>query len=150
MTTSPRAKSSSAKKTKSRAEKPKSRVTTRATLNLANPTYADVLAMLDTLVLTTDQSIADAPHAAFWRTMNRNDFVAHDVSDWSGGQVTGPLVTPGNPDTSPFYLALVGKPPFDGSTFPQMPDTSQDPNANPATPDDIALVAAWIKNGAPA
>ena len=118
--------------------------------NRANPTYADILAMLDTLVVTTDQNIDDAPHAAFWRTMNRNEFVVRDVSDWTGGQVTGQLVTPGNPDTSPFYLALAGKAPFDGSKIQQMPDIAQDPNANLATPDDLALVVAWIKNGAPA
>ena len=75
--------------------------------------------------------------------------MSHDVSDWSGGSVTGPLVVPGNPDKPPFYLALAGKAPFDGSTLPQMPDIGQDPNANQATPDDLALVAAWIKNGAP-
>jgi hypothetical protein len=148
MPKSPKAKKTSPFKTVKSKAKPS--VAARASLTKASPTYADVTAMLDTLVPKSDQNINDAPHAAFWRTLNRNDFVAKDVSDWSGGQVKGPLVTPGNPDTSPFYLALAGKPPFDGSVLPQMPDVSQDPNANPATPDNLALVSAWIKNGAPA
>jgi hypothetical protein len=31
-----------------------------------------------------------------------------------------------------------------------MPDTASDPDANPATPANLALVETWIKNGAPA
>lgn len=137
------------KKSSASKSRGKSSASAKTSLNKADPTYADVIAMLNTLVPTTDQNIDDAPHAAFWRTLTRDGFVSHDVSDWSGGSVTGPLVVAGNPDKSPFYLALAGKAPFDGSTLPQMPDIGQDPNANQATPDDLALVAAWITNGAP-
>lgn len=141
-----------AKPKKSGASKSKGKpvASAKADLVKASQGYADVIAMLNTLVPTSDQNIDDAPHAAFWRTLSRDDFVSHDVSDWSGGSVTGPLVVPGNPDKSPLYLALAGKAPFDGNTLPQMPDVAQDPNANQATPDDLALIAAWIKNGAPA
>jgi len=113
----------------------------------ANPTYADVISMLNILVPTTDQNIDDAPHQAFWRTLTRDAFVNFDTGVWG---ISGTLVKPGNPDASNFFLALAGKPPFDGSGLPQMPDTNSDPNAHTAKPDDLALVVAWIKNGAPA
>ncbi len=151
MANTPKEKSSSLKRAKpGKSKRVKAGISARASLTIAHPTYADVVKMLDTLVPANDQNIFGAPHSAFWRGINRNDFVNHDVSGWTGGQVTGPLVTPGNPDTSPFYLALAGKPPFDGTSVVQMPDTNADPNANPATPDDLTLVATWIRNGAPA
>lgn len=39
-------------------------------MSAANPTYADVVEMLNTLVPLNDPNIDDAPHQAFWRTMN--------------------------------------------------------------------------------
>ncbi len=54
--------------------------------------------------------------------MNRDAFRATSTSA-TGRSPTGPLVKPGNPDTSTFFLALSGKSPFDGSALPQMPDT---------------------------
>ena len=116
-------------------------------MSAANPTYADVIAMLNTLVPMGDQNIDDAPHQAFWRTLTRDAFVNFDTSVW---EVAGTLVKPGNPDASNFYLALAGKSPFDGSMLPRMPDTNSDLDAHPATPDELMLVAAWIRNGAPA
>ncbi|MFZ2104670.1 MAG: hypothetical protein WAV18_04665 [Roseiarcus sp.] len=118
-------------------------------MSAANPTYADVVEMLNTLVPLNDPNIDDAPHQAFWRTMNRDQFVQFNTSAWNVG-VTGPLVVAGNPSASYFFLALSGLAPFDGTSAPQMPDTASDPDANPATPANLALVETWIKNGAPA
>jgi hypothetical protein len=154
MASSPKAKKT--KRSGSVKTKARVRIDARASLNTANPTYTDVVALLNILVPVTDQDIGDAPHDAFWRIppiMTRDQFVNHDVSDWSNGAIAGALVTPGNPDTSNFYLALAGKPPFDGSNsngILQMPDVTKDSNAHVASSDDLALVATWIKNGAPA
>jgi len=116
-------------------------------MNNANPTYSDIVALLNTLVPTTDPNIESAPHLAFWRTMSRDEFVNKDTSDWG---VSGPLVALNNPNGSNFFLALSGKAPFDGSELPQMPDTNADPNARTATQDELNLVETWISNGAPA
>jgi hypothetical protein len=69
------------------------------------------------------------------------------TNDWN---VDGNLVTPGNEITSNLYLALSGRPPFDGSQAPQMPDIDNDPDARVATTAELAMVAAWIKENAPA
>jgi hypothetical protein len=160
MPSSPKAKKT--KRSDSAKTKAKLRLDARASLNTANPTYADVVALLNILVPLTDEDIGNAPHDAFWRIppiITRDQFVAFDVvqwangATWSGGPIAGPLVTPGNADTSWFYLALAGKPPFDGNnslSIQRMPDITKDSNATLATPDDLALVAIWIKNGAPA
>jgi hypothetical protein len=113
----------------------------------ANPTYSDIKALLDILIPPTDANIASAPHQAFWRNLDRNGMIALTTAQWG---VDGQLVVPGNPATSNLYLALAGKPPFDGSELPQMPDVSADPNARLATPEELAMVSAWISKGAPA
>ena len=113
----------------------------------SNPTFADIVALLNTLVPLTDSNINDAPHLAFWRNTDRDSFIAITTDQWG---VAGPLVTPGTPSTSNLYLALAGKPPFDGSQAPQMPYVAEDPKARLATAEELTLVEEWIKNNAPA
>jgi len=123
-------------------------------VSTTNPRFADICALLDQLVPSTDNNINNAPHLAFWRSGNpqpnnyigRNDFVALTTDSWG---IPGNLVTPLAPQTSNLYLALSGKPPFDGSQgIPQMPDTGSDSNARRATSQELSMVEAWINNGA--
>jgi hypothetical protein len=121
-------------------------------MSTANPGFADICALLDTLVPPTDNNINNAPHQAFWRSgknyVSRDDFLALKTDDWG---ISGNLVTPGNASQSNLYLALSGQSPFDGSQgIPQMPDTSQDSNAKRATTQQLSMVETWIKNNAPA
>jgi hypothetical protein len=113
-----------------------------------NPTFTDIVTLLNALY-NNDPDIGDAPHGAFWQNTNRNAFVAIQTDNWG---VSGALVTVGNPQTSNLYLALAGLRPFDGSTLPQMPDTTAngDPNARHATPAELQLVSKWIEQNAPA
>jgi hypothetical protein len=117
-------------------------------MSAANPTFADIVALLNTL-FNNDPSIGDAPHGAFWQTNTRDAFVAIQTDAWG---IAGPLVALKNPKQSNMYLALAGLGPFDGSQLPQMPDTTPngDPNARHATTAELAMVAAWINNNAPA
>jgi hypothetical protein len=112
-----------------------------------NPTFDDIVSLLNTLVPLDDSNIQNAPHAAFWRGKTRDQFVAIKTDDWG---VPGNLVAPGNVDKSNLYLALSGKDPFDGTLLPQMPDTSRDPNSTLAKSEQLAMVATWINNNAPA
>jgi hypothetical protein len=113
-----------------------------------NPTFSDIVNLLNVLY-NNDPDIGDAPHGAFWQNTTRDAFVAIKTDNWG---VNGQLVTPGNPHASNMYLALAGLAPFDGSTLPQMPDTTAngDPNARHATPAELQLVSTWITNNAPA
>jgi hypothetical protein len=120
------------------------------------PRFADIQNMLDVLVPPNDPNITNgqSTHKRFWRnapTDNRDDFVNFDVVNWaqrSGAR--GPLVTPGNPQTSNFYLALAGQAPFDGTKNNPMPDVNSDPHAMTANQSQLDMVATWIRNGAPA
>ena len=112
--------------------------------------FVDIQNLLDTLVPPSDQNIKAAPHKRFWRnapTNTRDGFVNFNTSNWGQG---GQLVTPGHPETSNLYLALAGQPPFDGSAQSQMPDVDSDPLATLASQEQLATVATWITNGAPA
>ena len=115
-------------------------------MSAANPTYADVVAMLNTLVPTTDENINDAPHQAFWRTLTRDAFVNFDTSVWG---IAGPSSSPA------IRTHQISSSPCPGS--PRSTATSAAnarhqfrSHAHAATPDDLTMVAAWIKNGAPA
>ncbi len=120
-------------------------------MSTTNPQFADICALLDQLVPTSDNNIDSAPHLAFWRSgkappnnyVTQEDFIALTTNDWG---IPGSLVTPGNPQTSNLYLALSGKTPFDGSQANQMPDTTQDSNARHATSQEQTMVETWIKN----
>jgi hypothetical protein len=115
----------------------------------AQPLFADIQNLLDTLVPPSDANIDSAPHQRFWRkapTNTRDGFVNFETTPW---QQPGRLVSPGNPDSSNLYFALAGKSPFDGSQQNQMPDVNADFSATLATADQLDVVATWIKNGAP-
>jgi hypothetical protein len=116
-------------------------------VSTANPTFADIVNLLNTLVPVSDENIGDAPHQAFWRGCTRDQFVSKKTDDWG---IVGKLVVPGDLAHSNLYLALSGTAPFDGSQLPQMPDTNADPNAQAATTDQLNTVKQWILNNAPA
>ncbi len=111
-----------------------------------NPTFSDIVTLLSTLA-NNDPNIGNAPHGAFWQGTTRDAFVQIQTDNWG---IPGPLVALGNPNSSNLYLALKGAPPFDGSQLPQMPDTGADPNGRHATAAELAMVATWITNNAPA
>jgi hypothetical protein len=82
-------------------------------------------------------------HGAFWRTLDRDGFVNKSVygvpiiSKKASGEFDA--------DLSNLVLALQGKPPFDGSTYPQMPF------GYPAVPAaQIDEIRNWITAGCPA
>ena len=115
-------------------------------MSTSEPTFEDILGVLDGLVSQTDENIPNAPHQAFWRTMGRDAFVDWKTDDWG---VSGTLVTPGNAEASVLYQALAGLTPFDGSELPQMPDVNADPDARAASAEELEVVKTWIDNGAP-
>ena len=82
--------------------------------------------------------------------IDRDKFVALTTAIWPVGGFDGPLVVPGAPMQSNFYLALAGLSPFDDSRFHQMPDINRDGNARTATDAELAMVETWIRNNAPA
>jgi hypothetical protein len=120
------------------------------------PRFADIQNLMDILVPPNDPNINNghSTHKRFWRnppTNTRDGFVNFDVKVWSQGSgVQGPLVTPGTPQTSNFYLALAGQAPFDGTRNNPMPDVNSDFNAISADQSQLDMVATWIRNGAPA
>jgi hypothetical protein len=110
-----------------------------------NPTFAEIAALLDTLI-NNDPNISSAPHATFWRNTTRDKFVQIQTDTWGA---PGALITLGQPEKSNLYLALAGLPPFD-SFPPQMPDTDSAPNARHATTSELKMVSTWITNNCPA
>ena len=120
---------------------------TEDNVSIANPTFSDIVDLLNTLVPLGDPNIKDAPHQAFWRGVTRDQFVSKTTDDWG---VNGKLVVPGDLTNSNLFLALSGTSPFDGSQLPQMPDINSDPNAKTATAEQLDTVKNWIMNQAPA
>ncbi len=116
-------------------------------MSASNPVFADIVTLLNTLY-NNDPDISDAPHGAFWQNTTRDAFVALRTDAWG---VPGVLVALNDPSKSNLYLALAGLPPFTGRP-PQMPDTTPSgyPAARHATPQELAMVQAWINNNAPA
>jgi hypothetical protein len=104
--------------------------------------YADVQAYLDNLVATLGCNIAGAPHKAFWKTMTYSQFTTGPVPGVSGNWK---VLEIGHPEKSNIILALQGAPPFDGSTFPQMP--ADGPPF--ATDPQIQPLSDWIKAKCP-
>jgi hypothetical protein len=82
----------------------------------------------------------NAPHGAFWSTLDYNDFVTGDVPN-----IGVPILVKSSSATSNIILALQGLPPFDGSQFQQMP--ADGPPFLTAA--QIAPLAAWIDAGCP-
>ncbi len=113
---------------------------TQVVNNTANPTFADITKLLETLT-GIDPNIGDAPHGAFWKN-DYETFMAQKTDHWG---VAGSLVVRGKPDQSVLYQALAGTGPF-GTSIPQMPFLDADPNGRAASSDELQLVTAWITN----
>ena len=82
-------------------------------------------------------------HGAFWRTLDRDDFVMKSV--YGVPLIVKNGVGQFDPDLSNLVLALEGKPPFDGSSFPQMPF-----GYSPVPQTQIDEIRSWIGAGCPA
>jgi hypothetical protein len=103
----------------------------------AGPVFADIVNLLNTLV-----PVKIGAHGNFWQNTTRDVFVAKSVFGI-------PLIVGTDPNASGLYKALAGLAPFDGSSFPQMPDTGSCNQCRHATADELALVAKWVTSGAP-
>jgi len=106
-----------------------------------NPTFADIVQLLQTLTGSDPNLDANSPHGAFWN-QSYPAFMAQTTDAWG---VPGNLVVTGNPKTSNLFLALAGSGPFSQL---QMPDRA-DPNGRFATATELQLVSTWITNGCP-
>lgn len=113
-------------------------------------TFAEVQNALQTFAQNNNIPIAEAPHKTMWERGNTageqyNNFVTGQVFlPGSGYPTTGyPILQKGNGKASNIILALSGLPPFDGSTFNQMP-----PNGPNLDQETISAISAWIDAGA--
>lgn len=113
--------------------------------------YSDVQQYLNK-ILTQNNQLQDtegAIHGAFWNNMTCEQFKTGNVPHVSDPDTGGPMpiLVVGDPDNSNIIKALRGTPgsPFDPNTgaFGQMPA-----DGPPFfTPEQIAPLADWIKNG---
>lgn len=76
-------------------------------------------------------------HDRFWNKP-KAEFIACKVYD------QGPVIIPGNGAGSPLIKALKGEKPFDGSSYPRMPQ-----DCPPVSPSDIKVIETWINQGCP-
>jgi hypothetical protein len=113
-------------------------------------TFAEVQNALQTFVQNNNIQIASAIHQNFWErgsTLEEqyNNFVTGQVFlPNTGYPTTGfPILQKGNGKASNIILALSGLPPFDGSTFNQMPQ-----NGPYLDQETIGAISAWIDAGA--
>lgn len=112
----------------------------------ANPTYTTIQGLLDAAI--GGGGVTIPAHGAFWRTMNRDQFVAANIF---GQQVIKPKPGGGfDPDASALVEALEARAPFGsdvgtpGATYRRMPA------GRAAMPhDQIATIRAWIVAGCP-
>jgi hypothetical protein len=107
-------------------------------------TFADVQAALDAFIgPPNNYPVTQAPHGVFWHTGSTQEeqyqfFVTQDA-------ISGfPIIKNGDGPNSNIILALSGQPPFDGSSFPQMP-VGGPPFLDQAT---ITAISDWITAGA--
>ena len=82
---------------------------------LPNPTFSDIVQLLQTLTDNDPNIESGSPHGAFWK-QNYDTFMAQKTDAWT---VPGSLVVKGDPNHSNLLLALSGKGPF---AELQMPD----------------------------
>jgi hypothetical protein len=114
---------------------------------LATPafqTFAEVQTALQNFVTTNNYPIASAPHGVMWAKgkTEADQYAYFTTQDAIPGF---PIMQVGSGGTSNIILALSGLPPFDGSTFPQMP-----PSGPPFLDQNtILMISNWITNGAP-
>jgi hypothetical protein len=105
----------------------------------AQPHYQRIQQILDQAV----HGNVIGAHGPFWRTLDRDGFVNKSVFGV-------PLIVKNaagkfDPDLSNLVLALEGKPPFDGSSFPRMPV-----GYPPVPQAQIGEIRKWITDGCPA
>ncbi|HEX2807050.1 MAG TPA: hypothetical protein VHN80_12870, partial [Kineosporiaceae bacterium] len=104
--------------------------------------YSDVKQILDAAVGGPGAAVG-GPHGPFWRSRTRDQFVSFSIFGL-------PVVTLGDGDGSTIVKALRGQAPFGqdtgtpGASFRRMPA-----GRPPVPPDQIAVIADWITNGAP-
>ena len=105
-------------------------------------TFAQVQNALQTFVNQNNIPIASAPHGVMWA---RGNTPAEQYQNFvTGDAIPGyKILQPGSGATSNIILALSGLPPFDGSTFPQMP-----PGGPYLSADIVGQICGWIDNGA--
>lgn len=112
----------------------------------AKPTYTTVQGLLDTAI--GGPGVTIGAHGAFWRTMNRDQFVAGSIF---GQQLIKAKAGGFDADASALVAALEARAPFGsdvgtaGATFRRMPA-----GGPPMPPDHIATIRAWIAAGCPA
>jgi hypothetical protein len=112
-----------------------------ATASPSNPTFADIVTLLDTLTGSDPNLPSGSPHGAFWK-QDYDTFMAQKTDAWT---VPGSLVVKGDPKSSNLYLALAGTGPF---AELRMPDPA-DANGRFATSAELDMVSRWILNGCP-
>jgi hypothetical protein len=106
-------------------------------------TFAQVQSALQTFVKTNNIQIAGAPHGNIWERGSSEDEQYQNFV--TGSAISGvPILTKGDGKNSNIILALRGQPPFDGSTYPEMPAPSG-PYLDEAT---VNAISAWIDAGA--
>jgi hypothetical protein len=108
-----------------------------------NPTFTDVVNLLERLVNNDPHLDDGSPHQGFWRNVSEAQFLEIRTDAWG---LEGRLIVPGNPGASALYQSIAGARPFDGSDFQQMPDTARARVARIATPEEILLIRTYIQN----
>lgn len=111
------------------------------TSSSSNPTFFDIVTLLQTLTGNDPNLQSDSPHGPFWN-QSYDSFMAQKTDAWS---VPGNLVVKGDLKNSNLHQALAGTGPFAGL---QMPDPD-DANGRFATSAELQMVSAWILNGCP-
>jgi hypothetical protein len=118
--------------------------------------YADVQNVLGQLVAANQLPIGQAPHGAFYQTLNYQEFIAGNMPGVGGGPDNGgfKIVDVGNSKQSNIILALMGAAGtvFDPNTgsIGQMPQPNPPYNSEvPAQSDVIVALSAWIDNNCP-
>jgi hypothetical protein len=107
----------------------------------SNPTYSDIVNLLQTLTGNDPNLDANSPHGAFWN-QSYAAFMAQTTDAWG---VPGSLVVKCDINNSNLFLALAGTGAF---TQMRMPDPN-DPNSRFATSPELHMVSTWIANGCP-
>ncbi len=113
----------------------------------ANATYKTIQGLLDAAIGGSDVTIG--AHGPFWRTMDRDQFVAASILDQKliKAKPDGGF----DADASALVAALEGRAPFGkdvgtpGATFRRMPA-----GRPPMPHDQISTIRAWIVAGCPA
>lgn len=113
----------------------------------ANPTFTTIQGLLDAAI--GGSSVTIGAHGPFWRTMNRDEFVAASIL---GQQLIKAKADGGfDADASALVAALEARAPFGkdvgtpGATYRRMPA-----GRAPVPHDQIATIRAWIVAGCPA